>query len=156
MIVNKWNIPLILKRLLELLLITSPLLMIALPILFATLSQSVVEAHVSSYALNRWVTLIFLEICGVLCWLVLLMLQRLLKTVIKQSPFVLANVKYLKYISYLCAGAALVLIVKSFIDFSILTPVVAVIALLASMFCQVLAAVFDKAIRLKDENDLTI
>ena len=33
---------------------------------------------------------------------------------------------------------------------------VAVIALLASLFCQVLAAVFDKAIRIKNENDLTI
>ncbi|MBT7121499.1 MAG: DUF2975 domain-containing protein [Clostridia bacterium] len=50
----------------------------------------------------------------------------------------------------------MVLIVKSFVDFSILTPVIAVLALLSSMFCQTLAAVFDKAIRLKAENDLTI
>ena len=41
-------------------------------------------------------------------------------------------------------------------DFTVLTPVVAVLAVLASLFCQTLAAVFDKAVRLKDENDLTI
>jgi hypothetical protein len=98
----------------------------------------------------------FLEICGIFCWLILLFLHRLLKTVLESSPFVYKNVSCLKYISYLCAVIAFVLIIKTFADFSILTPVVAVIALLASLFCQTLAAVFDKAIRLKDENDLTI
>jgi len=79
-----------------------------------------------------------------------------MKTVINSKPFVFDNVKYLKYISYLCAAAALILIIKTFIDFSVLTPVVAVVAMLSSLFCQTLAAVFDKAIRIKDENDLTI
>ncbi|MDD5018598.1 MAG: DUF2975 domain-containing protein [Eubacteriales bacterium] len=154
--IGKWNIPLILKRLLELMLILSPILLIALPFLLAPLEQDVVNTHISSYAQNRWVTLAFLEICGVFCWLILLFLQKLLSTTIKNSPFVYKNVYYLKYISYLCAVTAVVLIAKTFIDFSILTPVVAVISLLASLFCQTLAAVFDKAIRLKDENDLTI
>jgi len=156
MILDKWNIPLILKRMLEVLLVVGPLLMIALPIIFSGLSQQDVNVHVSSHANNRWITMAFLEICGVFCWFILFFLRRLLKTVIKTSPFVYANVKYLKYISYYCAGSALFLIVKSVVDFSILTPVVAVVALLASLFCQVLAAVFDKAIRLKNENDLTI
>ena len=156
MFLSKWNIPLILKRMLEALLILSPLVMIALPFIFAPMQQDVVVNHVSSYAQNQWVTLAFLEVCGVFCWFILLFLQKLLSTVIKTSPFVFKNVRYLKYISYLCAAAAVVLIVKSFVDFSILTPVVAVLALLSSMFCQTLAAVFDKAIRLKAENDLTI
>ena len=153
---SKWNIPHILKRMLEALLILSPLVMIALPFLFAPIEQDTVITHVSSASQNRWVTLAFLEVCGAICWVIILFLQRLLTTVIKTSPFVIKNVKYLKYISYLCAGAAVVLIVKTFVDFSILTPVVAVLALLSSMFCQTLAAVFDKAIRLKAENDLTI
>ncbi|MGI5849477.1 MAG: DUF2975 domain-containing protein [Christensenellales bacterium] len=154
--ISKWNIPLILKRMLELLLILSPVLMIVLPFLIAPLEQDVVTTYISSYAQNRWVTLGFLEITGVFCWVILLVLQKLLKTVIESSPFVYINVRYLKYISYLCAAAALILIVKTFVDFSVLTPVFAVVSLLGSLFCQTLAAVFDKAIRLKDENDLTI
>ncbi len=154
--INKWNIPLILKRMLEILLILSPAVMIALPFVLAPMSQEFVNVHISSHAQSRWVTLAFLEACGVICWLVLLMLQKLLSTVIKSTPFVYINVKYLKYISYLTALAAIVLIVKSFVDFSILTPILAIISLLSSLFCQTLAAVFDKAIRLKDENDLTI
>lgn len=156
MVLSKWNIPLILKRMLEALLVLGPLVMIALPFLFAQIEQDTVISHVSSASQNKWVTLAFLEVCGAICWVIILFLQRLLTTVIKTSPFEIKNVKYLKYISYLCAGAAAVLIVKTFVDFSILTPVVAVLALLSSMFCQTLAAVFDKAIRLKAENDLTI
>ena len=102
---------------------------------------------------SRWA---FIEICGVFCWVIILMLQKLLATIIKTSPFVSDNVRHLKIISYMCAFTAFVLFVKSFVDFSILTPVVAIVALLASLFCQTLAAVFDKAITLKDENDLTI
>ncbi|MBT7121500.1 MAG: hypothetical protein HN948_00665 [Clostridia bacterium] len=98
---SKWNIPHILKRMLEALLILSPLVMIALPFLFAPIEQDTVITHVSSASQNRWVTLAFLEVCGAICWVIILFLQRLLTTVIKTSPFVIKNVKYLKYISYL-------------------------------------------------------
>ena len=153
---SRWNIPLILKRMLELVLILAPMLMIVLPFIIVPLDPDFAASHISGSARNLWVTLMFIEICGIFCWLIVLFLQRMLKTVIESSPFVYKNVNYLKYISYLCAVIALVLIIKSFVDFSILTPVIAVIAMLASLFCQTLAAVFDKAIRLKDENDLTI
>lgn len=153
--ISKWNIPLILKRMLEIVMILGLALMIALPFILAPMEETRL-AMLAGSSQNIWITLMFLEICGIFCWLILLFLHRLLKTVLKSSPFVYKNVSYLKYISYLCAVIAFVLIIKSFVDFSILTPVVAVIALLASLFCQTLAAVFDKAIRLKDENDLTI
>lgn len=152
---GKWNIPLILKHMLEVVMVLGIVLMIVLPFIVVPLGRDH-ESVISGSSNNIVVTLIFLEICGAFCWGILFYLQRLLKTVIESTPFVYKNVKYLKYISYLCAIVAVVLIVKTFADFSILTPVVAVIALLASLFCQTLAAVFDKAIRLKDENDLTI
>ena len=148
---GKWNIPLILKRMLEVLMVLGPAFMIALPFIFRLDSPKV-----NVIFPGRWITFTFVEVCGVFCWLILLMLQRLLTTVIKRSPFVYENVKYLKYISYLCAAAALVLLVKTFLDFSVMTPVIAILALLSSMFCQTLAMVFDKAVRIKDENDLTI
>jgi len=152
---SKLNIPKVLLRILEALLILSPLLMIAMPFFFGFISQEVVVSEISRVN-SKLITLIFIEVCGVICWFALLFLQKLLSTVIKSTPFVYKNVRYLKYISYLFAAAGLILIVKSIIDFSILTPVVAVLALLASMFCQTLAAVFDKAIQIKEENDLTI
>jgi hypothetical protein len=153
--ISRWNIPLILKRMLEVVMVLGLALIIVLPFIIIPMSQD--QASVISGSSNNIVTtLIFLEICGAFCWVILVFLQRMLKTVIETTPFEYKNVKYLKYISYLCATVAVVLIVKTFADFSILTPVVAVIALLASLFCQTLAAVFDKAIRLKDENDLTI
>ncbi len=156
MTISKWNIPLILLRMLEILLMLGLLLIIVLPFVFRYFEPQFVNTYISSHAQNRWLALVFIEICSVGCWFILLFLQKLLKTVNESSPFVYKNVKYLKYISYLCALIAIVLIVKSFVDFSVMTPVIAILAMLSSMFCQTLAAVFDKAIRLKDENDLTI
>ncbi len=156
MMADRWNIPLILQRMLEVLLVISPVIIIAMPFIFTYIDPEFVNTYISSDAQNKWVALTFIEICSVSCWLILLFLQKLLKTVNISSPFVYKNVLYLKYISYLCAFVALVLIVKTFVDFSVMTPVVAILGLLSSLFCQTLAAVFDKAIRLKDENDLTI
>ncbi|MFA5675777.1 MAG: DUF2975 domain-containing protein [Christensenellales bacterium] len=152
---SEWNIPIILKRMIECLLIPGVLLIIALPIAWI-FGPRAIRDFFAGHTNDQWITYIFLQISAVLCWLILFFLRRLLTIVIKSSPFIYCNVLYLKYISYLCAFAALVLFVKTFLDFSVLTPVVAVLAVLSSLFCQTLAAVFDKAIRLKDENDLTI
>ena len=152
---SEWNIPLILKRMIECLLIPGALLVLAMPFIWMFGPQTVKDFF-AGHTLDQWVTFVFLQLSSILCWLILLFLWRLLSVVIISSPFVYKNVLYLKYISYLCALAALVLLVKTFVDFSAMTPVVAVLAILSSLFCQTLAAVFDKAIRLKNENDLTI
>ena len=151
---GKWNIPLILKRMLEVLMVLGPAFMIALPFIFQF--DAVRVYLVSDFQPNPWVTFGFIEICGVCCWIILLLLRRLLSTVIKSGPFVFENAKTFKHISYVCTAAALVLLVKTFVDFSIMTPIIAILALLSSFFCQTLAMVFDKAVRIKDENDLTI
>lgn len=155
MFLSKFNIPKVLKGILVVLLILSPVFMILMPYLFGLVSEEVVVSDISIVN-SKAVTLVFFETCGVMCWFTLLFLYKILNTVIKSTPFVYENVRYLKYISYLFAAAGVILIVKSVLDFSILTPVIAILALLASMFCQTLAAVFDKAIRIKEENDLTI
>lgn len=152
---SEWNIPLILKRMIECLLWPGGLLVIALPFLWIFGPQAV-KTFFAGHTPNQWVTYVFLQISSIICWFILFYLWRLLTTTIKTSPFVDSNVNYLKRISYHCAFAAFVLLIKTFVDFSALTPVVAILALLSSLFCQTLAAVFDKAIRIKDENDLTI
>ena len=152
---SEWNIPLILRRMIESLLVLGAILILAFPFVWI-FGPDIVKTLFASHSKAQWVTFVFLELSGIICWFILLCLQKLLKTVIKTSPFVYCNVKYLKYTSYLCAFAALVLLIKTFVDFSAMTPIVVLLALLSSLFCQTLAVVFDKAIRLKDENDLTI
>ncbi len=150
-----WNIPLILKRMIECLMILGALLLIALPF-FWLFGPDGVSNFFAGHSKDHLVTFLFLEISGIIGWFILFYLRKLLKTVIISSPFEYCNVMYLKYTSYLCAATALILLVKTAVDFSPMTPVVAILAILSSLFCQTLAAVFDKAIRLKDENDLTI
>jgi len=150
-----WNIPLILKRMIECLMILGALLLIALPY-FWLFGPDGVRNFFAGHSKDHLVTFLFLELSGIICWFILFYLRKLLKTVIISSPFEYCNVMYLKYTSYLCALAALILLAKTAVDFSPMTPVVAILAILSSLFCQTLAAVFDKAIRLKDENDLTI
>ena len=152
---SEWNIPLVLKRMIECLLWPGGLLVIAMPFIWLFGPQAVKDFF-AGHTPTQWVTYVFLQISSIICWFMLFYLWWLLTTTIKFSPFVVDNVKYLKIISYNCAFAAIVLLVKTFVDFSAMTPVVAILALLSSLFCQTLAAVFDKAIRIKDENDLTI
>ena len=151
-----WNIPLILQRMLEITLILGTIFIIALPFMTAFMDERLVARYFTGTSNEKWLSFALLELCCICCWFILIFLRKLLRTVIKSSPFVYNNVLYLKYTSYVCAAAALVLIAKTLVDFTVLTPVVAILAVLASLFCQTLAAVFDKAIRLKDENDLTI
>jgi hypothetical protein len=151
-----WNIPLILKRMLEIMMIFGAMFIVALPIMTALMNEHIINGYFTGASNNKWLSFALLEMVGVCCWFILFFLQKLLKTVIESSPFVYKSVLYLKYTSYVCAAAALVLIAKSLADFTVLSPVVAILAVLASLFCQTLAAVFDKAVRLKDENDLTI
>ena len=153
---ERWTIPLILQRMLEVLLVISPFIIFAMPFVFIYVDPEFVNRHISGGAQDKWLAFAFIEVCSVCCWFILLFLQKLLKTVNVSSPFVIKSVQYLKYISYICAFMAVVLIVKTFLDFSVMTPVVAILGMLSCLFCQTLAWVFDKAIRLKDENDLTI
>jgi hypothetical protein len=147
---SKWNIPLVLKRMIEVLMALAPVLMVVLPFVFR------LDSPVVGKVFPSWVTLVFIEVSAVFCWLILLMLRRLLNTVIHSSPFVYENVQCLKRISYFSAAIALLMLIKTFMDFSVMTPIIAILALLSSLFCQTLAMVFDKAVRIKDENDLTI
>ncbi|GFI44616.1 hypothetical protein IMSAGC018_02297 [Lachnospiraceae bacterium] len=75
---------------------------------------------------------------------------------IQESCFVYENVKSLNTMSVL----SLCIVVMFFIKICVLpTPATGVIVLvffIASLFCEVLAYVFDKAVNYKEENDLTI
>ncbi|MCI8667662.1 MAG: DUF2975 domain-containing protein [Dorea sp.] len=93
---------------------------------------------------------------GIFGILIIRQLRRMIKTVIQESCFVYENVKSLNTMSVL----SLCIVVMFFIKICVLpTPATGVIVLvffIASLFCEVLAYVFDKAVNYKEENDLTI
>lgn len=84
----------------------------------------------------------------------LICLDRLLGNIKKEQPFVFANVKYLRVISYCCFAEALV-----FIYFSVLKPFAFVIVFVAAfigLILRVVKNVFEQAVAIREENDFTI
>ena len=93
---------------------------------------------------------------GIFGILIIRQLRRMMKTVIQESCFVYDNVRSLNKM----AALSLCITVMFFIKLCVLpTPATGVIVLvffIASLFCEVLAHVFEKAVNYKEENDLTI
>lgn len=84
----------------------------------------------------------------------LVCLDKLLKNIIAEQPFIKANVKLLRIISYCCFAEALV-----FVYFTTLKPF-ALIVVIASAFMglilRVIKNVFEHAVEIREENDFTI
>lgn len=93
---------------------------------------------------------------GIFGILIIRQLRRMMKTVIQESCFVYENVKSLNTMAVL----SLCIVVMFFIKICVIpTPATGVIVLvffIASLFCEVLAHVFEQAVNYKEENDLTI
>lgn len=84
----------------------------------------------------------------------LVCLDKLLGNIKKNQPFVGANVKYLRVISYCCFAESLV-----FLYFSILKPFAFVIVFVAAfigLILRVVKNVFEQAVAMREENDFTI
>ncbi len=99
---------------------------------------------------------IIFMISGVFALIILWELRNMFKTVIKEDPFVIGNVKSLKRMG-ICA-----FIISACMAFRlvfVLTPaamVLVTVFLIAGLFSMVLSQVFDKAVTYKLENDFTI
>lgn len=84
----------------------------------------------------------------------LICLDKLLGNIKKDKPFVSANVKYLRIISYCCFAESLV-----FLYFSTLKPFAFVIVFVAAfigLILRVVKNVFEQAVAMREENDFTI
>lgn len=98
--------------------------------------------------------LITLYACVPAALLALFCLDRLLKNIKKNQPFIMKNVSLLRIISYCCFWVAAV-----FIYFSILRPFAFTIVFAAAFFGVILRVVkncFRQAIAIREENDYTI
>lgn len=93
---------------------------------------------------------------GAFALLILFELRKMMITVIADDCFVQDNVKSLYRMGNFAFAIALIKILRCFIYFTPAAVVTAGVFLFAGVLSKVLAKVFDRAVRYKEENDLTI
>ena len=97
----------------------------------------------------------FVSVSAVLALWVLSELYFVMLTV-EKDPFILRNVQAFLRMGIAAELAGVLFFVKCFFYFTPMTLVVSVVMVLSGMFALVMHDVFDRAVRYKLENDLTI
>ncbi|MDE6518523.1 MAG: DUF2975 domain-containing protein [Acetatifactor sp.] len=95
-------------------------------------------------------------VLGILALAIIWELRKMFKTVLARNCFVRANVASLKHMSYYSGLIVLMSIVRTIVYTTIAMLVIILVFVIAGLFCQVLAQIFDEAINYKEENDFTI
>lgn len=95
-------------------------------------------------------------VLGILALAIIWELRKMFKTVLTKNCFVRANVASLKHMSYYSGLIVLMSVVRTIVYTTIAMLVIILVFVIAGLFCQVLAQIFDEAINYKEENDLTI
>lgn len=93
---------------------------------------------------------------GILGLLIVIHLRRMMRTVLREDCFVRENVISLNRMALASAGIAVIFVGKLLIVPTPASAVIVLVFFIAALFSEVLARVFDQAIRYKEENDLTI
>lgn len=95
-------------------------------------------------------------VLGILALALVWELRKMFKTVLAKNCFVRENVASLKHMSYYSGLIVLMSLVRSIVYTTVAMLVVILVFVIAGLFCQVLAQIFDEAINYKEENELTI
>ena len=95
-------------------------------------------------------------VLGVLAIAILGELRKMFRTVLKDDCFVQENVVSLQRMGTYSFMIALFSLVRMLLFVSITMLVVILVFIVAGLFSKTLAIVFDKAVKYKEENDLTI
>lgn len=98
----------------------------------------------------------FLFITGILALAVVNEIRKLLKNINKRNPFIRENVKSLNRIAVSCLLIAACYIIKILFYNSFLTIIITMVFIITGFFSIILAEVFQQAVIVKEENDLTI
>ncbi len=98
----------------------------------------------------------FLFITGILALTVVNEIRNLLKNINKRNPFIRANVKSLNRIAISCLIIAACYVIKILFYNSFLTIIITMVFIITGFFSIILAEVFQQAVIVKEENDLTI
>lgn len=95
-------------------------------------------------------------VLGILALAIIWELRKMFRTVLAKNCFVRENVASLKHMSYYSGLIVLMSIVRTIVYTTIAMLVIILVFVIAGLFCQVLAQIFDEAINYKEENDMTI
>lgn len=95
-------------------------------------------------------------VLGILALAIIWELRKMFRTVLARNCFVRENVASLKHMSYYSGLIVLMSIVRTIVYTTIAMLVIILVFVIAGLFCQVLAQIFDEAVNYKEENDLTI
>ena len=149
------------KRFLDFSLVVGILMEIAVPIGLRTAVDITLATmgDTSEYAAikeNYIFAVVSIMLAGAFALLILYELRKMMKTVIDDNCFIQENVTSLYRMGNYAFAIALVKILRNFVYFTPAALVTAGVFLFAGVLSKVLAKVFDKAIRYKEENDLTI
>lgn len=98
--------------------------------------------------------LITFYVCAAFGFVILFVLNKLIKNIGSEKVFIDENVKLLKILSYCCFAIAVVTLI--FARFRILVFVITFAAAFIGLILRVIKNCFTKAIRLREENDFTI
>ena len=101
-----------------------------------------------------WQFIICVYIAMIPAGVILFLLNSLLTNIRSQRVFERVNVTYLRIISYCCFAIAAVSVVMTF--WRILALAVVLAFLFVGLLLRVLKNVFDQAVLLREENDLTV
>ena len=142
----------IMKHLLELVMLGGAAIIVLLPMLLRRYLNLLYPDTGEKY----WFLLPFLYINGFLALIVLYNMRRILKTLGRRNPFMADNVKSLKHVAISSFAIALMYVVKIIFFNSFLTIILAMVFIIAGLFFIILAEVFHQAVKVKEENDLTI
>ncbi|NJD02259.1 MAG: DUF2975 domain-containing protein [Ruminiclostridium sp.] len=142
----------ILKHLLELVMLGGAVIIAFLPVLLQRYLGSLYLGTGEKY----WFLLPFLYITGFLALIILYNIRRILKTLGRKNPFMEDNVKSLRHIAVSSLAIAVLYLLKILLFNSFLTIILAMVFVIAGLFAIVLAEVFHQALKVKEENDLTI
>lgn len=114
------------------------------------------QTEYAAIADHFWYAVVSIMAVGVFTLLILFELRKMMKTVIDDNCFVEANVKSLYRMGTYAFVIAGIKIFRCFVYFTTAAVVIAGVFLFAGLFSKVLARVFDRAVKYKQENDLTI
>lgn len=146
------GLSMVVKCVLDLLLIGGTVILLSLPVSLKWYFNNYLWTNGVYYGFLSG----FLLITGISCLMIVYELRRMLKTLNEQGPFRRENVNYLRRIATLALLNSAMFVVKTIFYISIPAVIITIIFLLLGLFALILSEVFNQAINVKEENDLTI
>ncbi len=101
-------------------------------------------------------TIIVLLISGACAVYIIFHLRKIFQAIGNGNPFVIENARYLRNMAVGSFVICVVFILKIFYWFTFATVIIALVFLMAGLFCLTLKDLFTQAVKFKEDNDLTI